>query len=58
LNRPVDPTRWSDDDVLVALVSAGDDLPGDLIDGTPALEAFQRRRAAPLMPVQLRERGT
>ena len=55
-NLPVDPTRWSDDDVLVALVSAGEDMPGDLIVGAPALEAFQRRRAAPLVPVRVRER--
>lgn len=58
LNLPVDPTRWSDDDVLVALVSAGEDMPGDLIVGAPALEAFQHRRAAPLVPVRLRERET
>jgi len=56
LNLPVDPTRWSDDDVLVALASVGEDMPGDLIVGAQAVEAFQRRRAAPLVPMRLRDR--
>ena len=56
LNLPVDPTRWSDDDVLVALASAGEDMPGDLIVGAQAVEAFQRRRAARIVPVRLHER--
>jgi hypothetical protein len=33
-----DPSRWSDDDVLVALSLAGEDLPGDLIVGEPSYE--------------------
>ena len=34
---PEDPRRWSDDDVLVYLQSAGEDLPGNLVLGEDAL---------------------
>ncbi|MBC7608871.1 MAG: type II toxin-antitoxin system HipA family toxin YjjJ [Polaromonas sp.] len=34
------PSRWSDDDMLRALVLYGDDLPGNLIVGAPAFERF------------------
>jgi len=34
---PEDPRRWSDDDVLVHLHSAGEDLPGNLVLGENAL---------------------
>ena len=34
---PEDPRRWSDDDVLVYLQSAGEDLPGNLVLGGDAL---------------------
>lgn len=58
LNVPIDPTRWSDDDVLVALALAGEDVPGDLIVGEASLESFQRRRAEglPAIPAAARER--
>lgn len=34
---PEDPRRWSDDDVLVYLQSAGEDLPGNMVLGEDAL---------------------
>ncbi len=34
---PEDPRRWSDDDVLVYLQSAGEDLPGNLVLGEDVL---------------------
>jgi hypothetical protein len=34
---PEDPRRWSDDDVLVYLQTAGEDLPGNLVLGEDAL---------------------
>lgn len=34
---PEDPRRWSDDDVLVYLQSAGEDMPGNLVLGEDAL---------------------
>ncbi|MBW8467865.1 MAG: type II toxin-antitoxin system HipA family toxin YjjJ [Thiobacillus sp.] len=40
LRLPDDLRYWSDDDVLKALVQAGDDLPGNLIVGQPAFERF------------------
>lgn len=40
LRLPGDLRHWSDDDVLKALVQAGDDLPGNLIVGEPAFERF------------------
>ena len=40
LRLPGDLRYWSDDDVLKALVQAGDDLPGNLIVGQPAFERF------------------
>lgn len=40
LHLPGDLRHWSDDDVLKALVQAGDDLPGNLIVGQPAFERF------------------
>jgi hypothetical protein len=35
-----DPSRWSDDDMLRALVLFGDDLPGNLIVGAAAFQRF------------------
>ena len=35
-----DPSRWSDDDMLRALVLYGDDLPGNLIVGEAAFQRF------------------
>lgn len=40
LRLPGDLRHWSDDDVLRALVQAGDDLPGNLIVGQLAFERF------------------
>ena len=42
-----DPTRWSDDDVLVVLLLAGEDLPGDLVLGEPAYERLLSRMSRP-----------
>ena len=35
-----DPSRWSDDDMLRALVLYGDDLPGNLVVGEAAFQRF------------------
>ena len=35
-----DPSRWTDDDVLRAMVRFGDDLPGNLIVGEAAFQRF------------------
>ena len=43
LNLPDDLRYWSDDDALRALVQMGDDLPGNLIVGQPALERYLRQ---------------
>lgn len=40
LRLPHDLRHWSEDDVLRALVQAGDDLPGNLIVGQSAFERF------------------
>ncbi|MDP2252288.1 MAG: type II toxin-antitoxin system HipA family toxin YjjJ [Hydrogenophaga sp.] len=40
LRLPSDLRHWSEDDVLRALVQAGDDLPGNLIVGQSAFERF------------------
>ena len=40
LGLGADPRHWSADDVLRALASFGDDLPGNLIVGEPAFERF------------------
>ncbi len=46
LGLPNDASRWTDDDVLLALLSRGEDLPGDFIVGEAALERVQRLRLA------------
>lgn len=43
LNLPDDLRYWSDDDALRALVQMGDDLPGNLIVGQPALDRYLRQ---------------
>ncbi len=43
LNLPPDPRGWSDDDTLVYLQGAGDDLPGDLVVGDVPLRRVQDR---------------
>lgn len=43
LNLPADLRYWSDDDALRALVQMGDDLPGNLIVGQPALDRYLRQ---------------
>lgn len=48
---PADLAQWQDDDALVALVLAGDDLPGDLVLGDHALTAA--RASAHHRPDQL-----
>ena len=44
LGLGTDPQRWNADDVLVALLAAGDDLPGDLVIGDEAVAVLQRAR--------------
>lgn len=39
---PSDPRSWSDDDILVFLLTHGCDLPGNLVLGRRSLEAAQR----------------
>jgi hypothetical protein len=47
-----DPRLWpSDDDTLVYLAAAGEDLPGDLLVGDAPLRGFQERLLAPLAPL-------
>ncbi len=41
-----DPRSWSDDDVLVATLAHGQDLPGDFVIGVRAIEAAQRAMLA------------
>jgi hypothetical protein len=43
LGVPDDPRNWSDDDLLAYLLTAGDDLPGDVILGDRSLEQALRR---------------
>lgn len=43
LHLPADLRYWSDDDALRALVQMGDDLPGNLIVGQPALDRYLRQ---------------
>jgi hypothetical protein len=42
-----DPTRWSDDDLVVVLLLAGEDLPGDLVLGEAAYERLVARVSRP-----------
>ena len=44
IGAPSDPNHWSDDDVLLALIQYGSDLPGDLVVGEHALGAALRER--------------
>ena len=44
LGAPLDPHRWSDDDIVSALLQFGEDLPGDLVIGETAVSAVQMRR--------------
>ena len=48
LQVAADPRRWSDDDALKAMVTFGDDLPGNLIVGEQAFERYHglARRAS------------
>jgi hypothetical protein len=54
LNLPADLRHWSDDDALKALVQMGNDLPGNLIVGEPALDRFLRQ-SPPLADVTFPE---
>ena len=45
LQLGTDPRYWNDDEVLRALVLFGDDLPGNLIVGSPAFTRFQQLHA-------------
>ena len=52
LNLPANLQHWSDDQILKALVNAGEDLPGNLIVGAAAFDRFvslpsPQRSAAP-----------
>lgn len=41
LGLPIDPNRWSDDQTLLVLSDAGDDMPGNLLVGEESASAFQ-----------------
>ncbi len=56
LNLPPDPRGWSDDDTLVYLQAAGDDLPGDLIVGDVTLRRVQDRVLHPPAMLSVSER--
>ena len=43
-----DPREWSDDETLLALASAGEDLPGDLVVGDESARRYYAWRAADL----------
>jgi hypothetical protein len=58
LGTPLDPHRWSDDDVAVALIRFGDDLSGDLVLGRDALAAVQMRRVRGVEAIPAQERMT
>ncbi|PTX91265.1 type II toxin-antitoxin system HipA family toxin YjjJ [Opitutus sp. ER46] len=47
LSLPEDPTRWSDDEVLVYLQSEGDDLTGNLVVGDQPTRRTLARRMNP-----------
>lgn len=48
LGLPADPRDWSDDNTLVYLQAAGDDLPGDLIVGDQPLLRVQQQQMDPV----------
>jgi hypothetical protein len=56
LNLPPDPRGWSDDDTLVYLQGAGDDLPGDLVVGDVPLRRVQDRVLHPPVALPASER--
>ncbi len=54
LQLPANLAHWHDDHILKALVHAGEDMPGNLLVGTPAFDRFQSlqgplRTAAPVV---------
>ena len=57
LNLPPDPRGWSDDDTLVYLQGAGDDLPGDLVVGDVPLRRVQNRVLRPPETLPANERA-
>lgn len=48
IGAPADLGTWHGDDVLLALLRHGDDLPGDYVLGEAALQRAQRAIAAPI----------
>ena len=40
-----DPASWSDDDALLALATAGEDMPGDIVIGEASAQRFYAMRA-------------
>jgi hypothetical protein len=52
-----DPRLWDASGVLVSLLGFGEDLPGDLVIGDPALERFQRGTLNPPPPIPAVERS-
>jgi len=47
LALPDNPEHWKDDDVLKALATAGEDLPGNLIVGAQSFDLFNARQFQP-----------
>ena len=52
-----DPTRWSEDDILIALSQAGADLAGNLVVGRVALAQWQHSTLDALQPMASAQRG-
>jgi hypothetical protein len=53
-----DLTRWRSDDVVLALLRHGDDQPGDLVLGEPALQSALQNALAPEDAMSVNERET
>ena len=58
LGTPLDPRRWSNDDIIAALIQFGEDLPGDLVIGETAAAAIQGRRTGNVEAISAASRAT
>lgn len=54
---PGDPARWTDDDCVMALARAGDDVPGDLVLGDESARALYARRGTDAAPIAAADRS-
>lgn len=58
LRLPENPNDWDDDDTLTFLATCGDDQPGNLIIGEPALRRWLARQHEPQQPIRPEARAT